>query len=328
MPSTSPGSQRPAQVSASVSATRSAAIRVPGGRLGHGDDVVARAAAGSCTASAARPCTTDAVGTTTHVLARRGARRPPPARPRRQRRRRRAGAATCARAGCRRAPRRARPRRRRRASPGGVAPSTSAPASRASLPTSGADDDHEHGPLADEPARRGLVGEPDHGDPVRPARGDPGLDRGADVVAVHVDVPAGRRPSPTTADASPSSASARAQARRPRVARRVEQVHHLVVVLRRAGLAPGGQRGRGPRDARARRRRGRPVGDQRGEGVEERGRAHAARVDHPGAAQLGQLGGGGAQRGCRGVRRRRRRRVQPVRSRGLRRPSAPRRRAR
>ena len=111
-----------------------------------------------------------------------------------------------------------------------------------------ADDDHQHGPLADEPAGCGLVGEPDHGDPVRPSHGDPGLDRGADVVAVQVDVP--------EVVAVADDRDAVAQLGQPRaqavdgVRGRVEQVHHLVVVLRRARLARGDQRGPVPAPGR------------------------------------------------------------------------------
>ena len=132
-----------------------------------------------------------------------------------------------------------------------------------------ADDDHQHGPLADEPAGRGLVGEPDDGDPVRPTRGDARLDRGADVVAVQVDVPEVAAVADDR-DAVAQLGQLRAQAV-DGVRGRVEEVHHLVVVRRRARLARGGQRGPVP-DARTRRRRGRPVGEQRRRGRRGGGR--------------------------------------------------------
>ena len=220
--------QRPAQVSASRSATAPRRDRVAGGRLGHGDDVVARAAAGSCTASAARPCTTRRGGHHDDLLpvAARGGRgplghggergvagqehdvrAPVPA----------SAATTSAVDAVARAA-------------GGRVDAPPLRPSRASLPTSGADDDHEHGPLADEPAGRAVwsanrttvirCGRP----PAIPASTAAPMSLQCTWTCQSV-VGRRRRPPPCR----PARPAARAGRRRA-VRGPVEQVHHLVVV--------------------------------------------------------------------------------------------------
>ena len=198
--------------------------------------------AGSCTASADRLCSTDAVGTHEHVLAvaARGGRGPLGDRRR----------APGRRAGARRVRARGRERRDdlglvdRRV---GGRSSTAAPAARASSADLRAADDHEHGPARGRTRlRRGLVGEADHGDPPRPSRrrSRPRSRRRRRCSAGGRSTGRGRRRRPRRCRRARPAARA---GRRPRSAARVEQVHHLVVVSRRAGLA----RGRSARPGRA-----------------------------------------------------------------------------
>ena len=123
---------------------------------------------------------------------------------------------------------------------GRVGPSTTtAPSAAKSSASPAGRRDRDHGA----PVRRGaagrprrLVGEPGHRDPVRPAGLDAGLDRGADVVDVHVHVP----PALAGADHHERVAQPGQLLPQPATAgrRAVEQVLHLVAVRVRAGL-PG-----------------------------------------------------------------------------------------
>ena len=114
-----------------------------------------------------------------------------------------------------------------------------------------------------------LLGEVGDPDPVRPAGGDAGLDRGADVVDVDVDVP-----QPLAADHDERVAERRQVALERSTAAGVvgvEEVHHLV---RRAARAPG--RRPAPRSR-----------DGIGAGAERRG--HAAIRPPAGEHRLGRV---------------------------------------
>ena len=146
-----------------------------------------------------------------------------------------------------------------------------------------------------------LLGEVGDPDPVRTAGGDAGLDRGADVVDVDVDVPqalaadhdqrvAERRRAPCGAcGIASSSASSRyitsydgpPAARSPPVA---------------VGIGSGMRCGAGATGARA------PAGQRGLGGVEDHAEPAAAGVDHPGVAQHLQLLGRAGERLARGGR--------------------------
>ena len=139
-----------------------------------------------------------------------------------------------------------------------------------------------------------LLGEVGHPDPVRPAGLDAGLDGGAHVVDVDVDVP-----EPLAADhdqgvAEPGEGAAQ---RRDGLVGGVEEVHHLVrrPAVHQVGAGLGARSGRGIRSSGLDRRR--PLAGERGlGGVEDHHDAAAAGVDHPGVAEDLELVGGPRER--------------------------------
>ncbi|CAB4720915.1 unannotated protein [freshwater metagenome] len=153
-------------------------------------------------------------------------------------------------------------------------------------------------------ARRPVVGEVGDPDAVWTPRLDAGLDRGADIVDVHMDVP-----QLLVADDHEGVAEGgEAGAEPPDAVRgRVEQVHHLV---RRPALAQVVARLR----QRALRHRDQVTSETGGDrdrssaghggvgGVEDDGVAAPARVDHPGVAEGGELTRRGLERCARGRR--------------------------
>jgi hypothetical protein len=135
-----------------------------------------------------------------------------------------------------------------------------------------------------------LVVEPGDRDPVRPARLDAGLDRPADVVDVHVDVPG--------AVAGADHHERVAEAGEPLAERvdgcvgGIEEVLDLVGELVGAGLAgpqPFPLRLALRRHPQRRTRRHGGPGDHLGEGVEQHTEAAPARVDDAGPGQRRQL---------------------------------------
>ena len=138
-----------------------------------------------------------------------------------------------------------------------------------------------------------LLGEAGDPDPVRPAGVDPGLDRGADVVDVHVDVPQAAAADDDQGVAEPVQRGAQRGDRASSGG--VEQVHHLVRRAAAGARSPpalGRAGGRAGRARRRRRDRSRSAGDVvPASASQQHHEAPAAGVDHAGPASASSCSG-------------------------------------